>query len=178
MGEIGPSPTGVATVLHSVGFFISTATPLDSPFARGIVCISSVYTLEMPGMPLMRDLTGKSFGYWLVICRDTDPRYRGKGSHWVCQCTLCGTLKTLQAGNLTGGYSTRCAMCRTGIGRKHVFAVGDVVAGRRIIAYRKRDKRHVVVCETCGWKSLTGTGNLQAGQGCPSCSRSGSKQRN
>jgi hypothetical protein len=49
------------------------------------------------------DLTGKTFGEWTVLERDTSK----KGVHWKCKCS-CGVERTVSASNLRTGNSTSC----------------------------------------------------------------------
>ena len=55
-------------------------------------------------MPL-KDLTGKQFGRWTVICRD-GKEYKN-GSKWICRCS-CGTVKSVFSQHLTRGVSQSC----------------------------------------------------------------------
>lgn len=53
----------------------------------------------------MSDLTGRTFGHWLVLERA--PAGRAKASRWKCQCA-CGTEKVLHRHNLVGGRTSSC----------------------------------------------------------------------
>lgn len=44
-------------------------------------------------MSKLIDITGQTFGYWLVLERDNDPSKKGHGAYWICKCTNCGTIK-------------------------------------------------------------------------------------
>lgn len=50
---------------------------------------------------IIDDLTGKVFGYWVVIEKAKKPNY------WHCKCK-CGTEKDVFRGNLTQGMSKSC----------------------------------------------------------------------
>lgn len=53
------------------------------------------------------DLTGQSFGYWVVIERAENNK--SGQAQWLCHCTLCDeTTKTVAGGHLRGGRSTSC----------------------------------------------------------------------
>lgn len=71
-------------------------------------------------MPNLNNLTGKSFGLWRVLHRDTD-FYDGKHTKWICQCE-CGTTQSITSDTLLSGRSTSCG-CRKiihkGINVKH-----------------------------------------------------------
>ena len=54
----------------------------------------------MAGRPFI-DLTGRSFGYWIVVCRS------GLPNHWVCQC-ICKTRKAVLGSNLKAGMTRSC----------------------------------------------------------------------
>ena len=62
------------------------------------------------------DLSGKTFGNWLVI------KYIGqtksKASQWLCRCLLCNKEKIVLVGNLTSGKSTACRKCGIKDGHK------------------------------------------------------------
>ena len=51
------------------------------------------------------DLSGKTFGEWVVVHRDENRR-----GHWVTECT-CGERGSVQGGNLTSGASSLCRKC-------------------------------------------------------------------
>jgi hypothetical protein len=52
------------------------------------------------------DLTGRRYGKWVVLRRDTSIP-PGHGSFWVCQCE-CSTIATVPVDSLTSGKSTSC----------------------------------------------------------------------
>ena len=59
------------------------------------------------------DLTGKQFGHWTVVRRDTS--YEGNLAKWICKCS-CGKVKSVFACNLRHKNplkrSTSCGCCR------------------------------------------------------------------
>lgn len=54
----------------------------------------------------MEDLTGKQFGKWKVLQRDTN-KYKTRNIRWICECE-CGTIKSVLGKNLLNGESTSC----------------------------------------------------------------------
>lgn len=58
--------------------------------------------------PSFKDLTGKRFGKWTVLCRDTS--HPSKAIYWNCRCD-CGTEKTICGGDLKGNRSKGCIPC-------------------------------------------------------------------
>lgn len=59
-------------------------------------------------MPAFKDLSGRSFGAWLVLSyAGTD----GSGATWMCVCE-CGTERSVKASSLLGGRSTACGCTR------------------------------------------------------------------
>jgi hypothetical protein len=61
-------------------------------------------------MPPLIDLTGKTFGLWIVLSRHPENNKRNK-PQWICKCA-CGTQKTIsQSSDLVTGKSTNCG-CR------------------------------------------------------------------
>lgn len=62
----------------------------------------------MGGKPI--DLTGKQFGYWLVLERA--PNSASGAIMWSCKCTLCNeTIKNVIGNHLKAGRSTCCRAC-------------------------------------------------------------------
>lgn len=54
------------------------------------------------------DLTGQIFSALEVISRDNNK----KGSHWICRCTNCGTIKSFRSQKLRLGKSKSCGCLR------------------------------------------------------------------
>ena len=59
------------------------------------------------------DLTGKNFGSWEVLNRDTSVVGAGKKAKWICKCNACGKIKSVSSDNLRNGKSTNCGCLRT-----------------------------------------------------------------
>ena len=59
-------------------------------------------------MDVLKDLTGKRFGRWVVIHRAEN---RGKSVMWECLCD-CGKRKIVQGTSLKSGASTSCGCAR------------------------------------------------------------------
>lgn len=61
-------------------------------------------------MSKMIDLTGQTFGYWVVLSRGpNDPQGQAR---WNCKCTACGKEKLVKGGHLRGGRTTNCGCVR------------------------------------------------------------------
>jgi hypothetical protein len=60
-----------------------------------------------------RDLTGQTFGKWLVL---SEAPHRNYKTRWNCRCE-CGTEKELQGQTLTEGQTTNCGCVRSGAPR-------------------------------------------------------------
>ena len=56
------------------------------------------------------DLSGQKIGLWTVLSKDES--YKGKGTHYKCQCE-CGTIKTISADALKRGVSRSCGCARS-----------------------------------------------------------------
>lgn len=61
-------------------------------------------------MSKLIDLTGQTFGYWLVLERAAN-RAGGK-AYWKCRCTACGKEKEVASSHLRGGRTTNCGCIR------------------------------------------------------------------
>lgn len=72
-------------------------------------CISGVGG-EANAEKSLIDLSGKTFGYWVVL-----PEHKldnsGKKTLWLCHCTICGTRNYVLSASLRNGSSTRCNTC-------------------------------------------------------------------
>ena len=60
-------------------------------------------------MKLRHDLTGKTFGRWVVLKRDDSRKDR---CFWLCRC-ICGIEKSINSGDLIAGHSKGCRGCAT-----------------------------------------------------------------
>lgn len=58
------------------------------------------------------DITGKAFGKWTVVRRDSESERTPKDQnvYWWCRCT-CGTEKSVNGMTLKNGRSTQCRRC-------------------------------------------------------------------
>lgn len=61
------------------------------------------------------DLSGKEFGYWLVL--ELAPKDMLSRTHWFCKRRKCGGVYIVRQDNLKSGKSTKCACC--GLNWKH-----------------------------------------------------------
>ena len=55
---------------------------------------------------MVEDLTGKQFGLWTVLGRDTD-KHNTRDVRWICKCE-CGTIKSVLGKFLRNGKSISC----------------------------------------------------------------------
>jgi len=70
------------------------------------------------------DLTGKTFGSWVVICRA--PNDCAKNTRFWCECS-CGKLKEVGAPDLLDKKSTQCRKCSTQkFSKNKVKMCGDI----------------------------------------------------
>ena len=67
------------------------------------------------------DISGKTFGHWLVLRKD-DPHPGSRNSYWICRCT-CGTERSVIRASLVSGRSTNCGCIvsekKKGINKTH-----------------------------------------------------------
>ena len=56
-------------------------------------------------MSKLIDMTGKKFGEWTVIERDSSKK--GGTAYWICKCS-CGNVKSVSGPSLRRGNSTSC----------------------------------------------------------------------
>lgn len=61
---------------------------------------------NMAGNPQLKDMTGKVFGYLMVIQRNGSYKNTTRAA-WLCRCK-CGKQTTVAGDNLRGGKSTSC----------------------------------------------------------------------
>lgn len=60
-------------------------------------------------MARLNDLTGKTFGNWLILYRSGSTP--NKASIWHCKCNLCGSERDVVGSSLVSGASTKCRSC-------------------------------------------------------------------
>ena len=90
------------------------------------------------------DLTGRRFGYWLVLSLHERTRWRrGRKSatriYWLCRCERCGTERAVVSNSLRNGESTSCGKCRRG--PKFVDLTGRRFGRWIVVALRPRQGR-------------------------------------
>lgn len=56
-----------------------------------------------------KDITGKTFDQWKVLCRDEE-KSTSDSNYWLVQCS-CGSVKSLHLSSLMTGASKRCVKC-------------------------------------------------------------------
>lgn len=111
-------------------------------------------------MPPLIDLTGKRFGRWTVLYRDTTAKY----TSWICRCE-CGTVKSVLSHSLIrkeeklrstscGCYSRECArklMTKHGLRRTPVYNEWAGIKRRcynvNEKAYKNYGGRGIKVCD-------------------------------
>ena len=62
-------------------------------------------------MGILADITGRQFGWLLVLNRSTTAR-KNRLAYWDCECTKCKTVLTVRSDELRNGTKTSCANCR------------------------------------------------------------------
>lgn len=80
---------------------------------RGHTTSCGCFNKERVSQSTLVDLTGKQFGYLKVLERDMN--YRGKGvpAHWICECTKCGTIKSIIANSLLQKQVQSCGCLKS-----------------------------------------------------------------
>lgn len=73
----------------------------------------------MPKGHLLIDLTGRTFGYWVVIRRDGSDKHRCP--LWLCRCN-CGKIKSVNGISLREGRSVSCGCYKI---EKQTTALGE-----------------------------------------------------
>lgn len=111
------------------------------------------------------DLTGQQFGNLVVLHRGEDiPDGKQKKPGWVCQCLLCGNIKTISGKNLRNGKSTSCGCTRGGqllideIGNRY----GKLVVVDRATNNSRGKARWKCKCD-CGSYTIVEGSNLRNG---------------
>lgn len=115
-------------------------------------------------MGSFQDLTGQRFGYWTVIERDAEGRYR-----WICRCD-CGRIKSIAAQTLKKGDSKSCG-CKSSEMRHNALSK-DVTGQRfgRLIAeeyagHIGKFKYNAWRCKCdCGNTTIVRVGSLLSGK--------------
>lgn len=105
-------------------------------------------------MTTLHDLTGDSFGRWMVLARAktrTSPSGQRR-TYWLCKCS-CGQVREVLASMLTTAGSVSCGCHRAEVaGRlnrgRRKFIVGYYPAHRRVDRQRGRARNHD--CADCG----------------------------
>lgn len=110
-------------------------------------------------MPQLIDLTGQTFGKWLVLAVDSS--IPGPQRHWLCRCA-CGTERAVAGQSLRTGRSTGCGCADDLLGK--TFGKWTVI-GRRAGADRRT--LWLCLCE-CGAQSEMQGSRLTRG-GSKSC---------
>lgn len=122
-------------------------------------------------VPRAADLTGQTFGRWLVLSRASN---RASGSTtWNVRCG-CGTERIVPRTNLVTGTSTQCKPC----GAKQITRVEDLTGqtfGSRTVISRapnRNDDTYWLTRCVCGAETEVRAGHLQAGRSrvCRLCS--------
>lgn len=102
----------------------------------------------------MKDLTGRTFGSWSVLCKSED----GTKKHPKWDCLYeCGTAKAVHKDSLVSGRSKSCGCVA---GPKPRDNVGDVINGITLAEYAQ-DGRWKVIYK-CGHHGETITGSIRS----------------
>ena len=67
-------------------------------------------------MSFVKDLTGQTFGNFLVI-EMTNRRNKKGQKFWKCKCLICAKVYEVRGDNLRLGNSSKCCGCNKGAGR-------------------------------------------------------------
>lgn len=83
---------------------------------------------ERDSMGNLIDLTGKRFGHWLVLHRDTDSSH--KNIYWVCRCD-CGTIRSVSGTSLRSNISVSCGCEKDKLTSERTKKRVDDLTGKR-----------------------------------------------
>jgi HNH endonuclease len=81
-------------------------------------------------MPKVIELTGRTFGRWIVL-RRTEPRGKRRAIWWLCKCA-CGTVKAVPSTPLRDGRSQSCGCRKLDILRSETGSRNRAWKGGRI----------------------------------------------
>lgn len=104
------------------------------------------------------DLSGRRFGRYTVLCRDTNP-HPVTNAFWICKCD-CGNIKSVNSNVLRKGESLSCGCYRTDYFRKKMTTHGDSATrlgriwynikercyNKKCLAYKYYGGRGITVC--------------------------------
>ena len=67
------------------------------------------------------DETNNVYGFLKVLYKDSTPAtlFPDKSIHWICECQLCGTIKTISGRNLRNGSTKSCG-CLKSTGEQYI----------------------------------------------------------
>lgn len=83
-------------------------TNLKNKNLRECSCQSKQRLLSNPAS----NLTGKKFGYLIVISRDFSVEVKpAQHIRWLCRCELCGSIESVDSNYLRSGVKDRCHNC-------------------------------------------------------------------
>ena len=70
---------------------------------------------------IKREKPGTIYGYLKVLEQDKTPakNFSDKCVHWICECQLCGTIKSISGKNLRNGDTKSCG-CLESIGERYI----------------------------------------------------------
>lgn len=82
------------------------------------------------------DLTGKIFGYWVVLEKINKQNSDGKHPYWRCKCK-CGNIREVAGGALKSGNSKSCGCYRIEIASQ-VLDNNEAIKNELFYRYKKR----------------------------------------
>lgn len=111
--------------------------------------------IKRMGEAKLNDLTGKTFGKWIVLERAEDYiSGSSKFTQWKCRCE-CGTIKTLRGNTLRSGETKSCGCLRKNNNKKQYNLIGEkfgrwvVINTAEPIGSTRKFKTWLCKCE-CG----------------------------
>ena len=120
---------------------------------------------------MVEDLTGKQFGLWTVLYRDTK-KHNTRDVRWICQCE-CGTIKSVLGKYLRNGKSISCGCSKKVDLTGQRF--GKLTVLETLYGYNGYNRAtHKCVCD-CG-EILYLTGNMNDRNSCIKCSHENSRK--
>lgn len=117
------------------------------------------------------ELSGRSFGLWLVLGKSTKRGSCGD-VYWKCRCA-CGKTSDVSSTSLRQGKSKGCHACRC-VEARMIDLTGKVFGSRTVIGYdgvhvsaSGKTKKHYWLCRCeCGKESSVERGSLVSGRAC------------
>lgn len=87
------------------------------------------------------DLTGQTFGYLKVLKRDMQYQGHRSRTHWICECTACGTIKSISSYSLRKGKVVSCG-CKKSKGELKICQLLNLYNIKYIQEYKFDDHKN------------------------------------